>query len=131
MEPLARFRVLLVVNDADERSALTQFLAPDFELTAVGSAEEARAALSQPFEVVVVEDAEIARDVAKRAPGCSCILLTDPAQQVSPAERASAGLLTVVSKPWHAVRLMRLLEQSARLTLARRAADTLQKSRNS
>ncbi len=137
-EPLPRFRVLLVVRDAGERSALTQFLAPDFEVKAVGSGEEALAALKDhPFEVLLIEQtldgargADVAAEAAKLPGVASCVLLADNAEDMSPAQRASAGLLTVVVKPWHAVRLIRLLEQSARLTLARRAADLLQKSRS-
>ena len=132
-----RFRVLLVVRDAAERTSLAQLLEPDFELKSTGTPAEALALLaSHPFEVLVIEHnlegrtgAAVAEE-AVRLPGIiSCILLADKAEDVSDAQRSSAQLLTVVVRPWHAARLVRLLEQSARLTLARRAADALQKLR--
>ena len=136
-EPLARFRVLLVVRGASERSALGQLLEPDFDLTLAGTSEEAAAQLKGGrFEVLLIEQKldgrtglEIAADVATLPGLTSCILLADKAEDVSPPLRSTAQLLTVVVKPWHAARLVRLLEQSARLTLARRAADALQKQR--
>ena len=72
-ESVPRFRVLLVVKAAADRTALTQLLAPDFELTAVATGPEALAALNaSPFEVLLIEQslegapgAEVAADAAK------------------------------------------------------------------
>ncbi len=113
-------------------------LEPDFELEQAGTAEEARARLaSQRFEVLLIEQnleggtgADVAAEAAKLPGWLSCILLLEKAEDLSGAQRASAKVLTVVVRPWHAARLVRLLEQSARLTLARRAAEALQKQRN-
>ena len=132
-----RFRVLLVVKDTAERSALTQLLEPDFELESTGTADSAIALLeARPFEVLVIEQSlegrtgtVVAEEAALMPGAISCILLADKPEDVSAAQRTSAQLLTVVVRPWHAARLVRLLEQSARLTLARRAADALQKLR--
>ena len=136
-EAAPRFRVLLVVRDAAERSALERMLEPDFELKATGTALEALDLLqTQTFEVVLIDqqlNGQSGADVAASAAGLpgsiSCILLCDAEDDVSAAQRSRAQLLTVVVKPWHAARLVRLLEQSARLTLARRAVDKLQKLR--
>ena len=134
-----RFRVLLVVRDATERSALQALLEPDFELETTGTADEALALLkSKPFEVLLIEQrlegragAEVAAEAARLPGAISCILLSETAEDLTAAQRTSAQLLTVVVRPWHAARLVRLLEQSARLTLARRAVEALHKQRNS
>ena len=136
-DPQPRFRVLLVVRDAGERASLGQLLESDFDLTLAGTSAEAASQVDAGrFEVLLIEQKldgrtglEIAGDVAALPGSTSCILLADKAEDVSPPLRSTAQLLTVVVKPWHAARLVRLLEQSARLTLARRAADALQKQR--
>ena len=133
-----RFRVLLVMREADERASLGSLLEPDFELELAGAPEEALALLkARRFEVLLIEQnlegqtgAEVAAEAARMPGPISCILLSEKAEDLSAAQRHSAQLLTVVEKPWHAVRLVRLLEQSARLTLARRAVEALQKQRN-
>ena len=138
-EAQVRFRVLLVVRAAAERSAIGLLVGPDFELESAGTADEALQLLqSRRFEVLLIEQglqgrsgAEVAAEAARLPGSISCILLTDKAEDLSAAQRSTAQLLTVVVKPWHAARLVRLLEQSARLTLARRAADALQKLRGS
>ena len=70
-DPLPRFRVLLVVRDPADRTALMQFLTPDFELTAASTAAEAIAALKRtPFEVLLTEqtlDGALGSDVAAEA----------------------------------------------------------------
>lgn len=134
-----RFRVLLVVRDAAERASLSALLEPDFELEATGSADEAQARLqAKRFEVLLVEQqlegrsgAEVAAAAASLPGMISCILLSENAEDLTASQRTSAQLLTVVVRPWHAARLVRLLEQSARLTLARRAVEALQKQRGS
>jgi CheY-like chemotaxis protein len=136
-DPHPRFRVLLVVHDAAERSSLEEMLEPDFELVATGSPADALARLqTETFEVLLLDqklDGQTGAEVAAQAAGLpgtiSTILLCEPAEDLSPAERSKAKVLTVLLKPWHAARLVRLLEQSARLTLVHRAADALQKLR--
>ena len=132
-----RFRVLLVVRDAAERASLRALLEPDFELEATGTADEALALLrSRAFEVLLIEQqlqvrsgAEVAALAAGLPGAISCILLAETEEDLTAAQRTSAQLLTVVVRPWHAARLVRLLQQSARLTLARRAVEALQKQR--
>jgi DNA-binding NtrC family response regulator len=136
-EANARYRVLLVVRDATERASLGQLLEPDFEVERAGTPDEALGLLnSRPFEVLLIEQqlegrtgAEVAAEAARLPGAMSCILLAQTAEDLTAAQRSSAQLLTVVVKPWHAARLVRLLEQSARLTLARRAVEALHKQR--
>ena len=132
-EPTPRYRVLLVVRDPTERTLLAQLLEPDFELESAGTGAQALSLLqARPFEVLLIEQnleggtgLDVAAQVAALPGSISCILLAEKDEDVSVPQRSNASLLTVVVKPWHAARLARLLEQSARLTLARRAAEAL------
>src|SRR5688500_6132028 len=98
-----RFRVLLVVREATERTSLGMLLEPDFELDSVGTAQEALALLtSRVFEVLLIEQqlegrtgAEIAAEAAKMPGSISCILLGEKADDLTAAQRNSAKLLTV------------------------------------
>ena len=136
-ETLPRFRVLLVVRDSAERTSLAGLLEPDFDLQAVGTGKEALSVLeARRFEVLLIEQnleersgAEVAAEAGRLPGSLSCILLGEADGELTAAERQNAQLLTVVVKPWHAARLVRLLDQSARLALARRAAEAIQKQR--
>ncbi len=136
-ETLPRFRVLLVVRDTAERTSLASLLEPDFELHAVATGKEALSVLeARRFEVLLIEQnledqsgAKVATEAGRMPGSLSCILLGEQDEELTAAQRQSAQLLTVVVKPWHAARLVRLLDQSARLALARRAADAIQKQR--
>ena len=112
-------RVLVVEDDANERFTLTRVLERvGYAVTAVGTAEEALAALpGTQFHAVVsdvmmpdTDGVSLARDIAERAPGTPIILVSAFHLAPRQVDRMRIATLHFMDKPLDLPKLIALLE---------------------
>ncbi|MBX7101515.1 MAG: response regulator [Myxococcaceae bacterium] len=132
-----RFKVLVVDDEPDVLQSLSLLLSEDFDVTTAASPESAlELNRTRRFDVICSDykmprmmGTEFLRQVNTLPDAPSCVMLTGTPALVTPAERVGTDLVTVVGKPFEPARLMRLIEQVARLCQVRRTANEIQRRR--
>ncbi len=132
-----RFRVLVVDDEPAVLQSLQLLLSEDFDVTTAGSPETGlELNRTQRFDVICVDfkmphmtGAEFLREVTKVTEPPSCIMITGTPNLITDREREGTEVVTVVGKPYDPARLIRLIEQVARLCQVRRAASEISRRR--
>lgn len=115
-------KTVLVVDDEPLiRWALSEGLKHDFDIHAVGSAEEALRLLdSTPVNAVITDlrmpgrsGVELAAEILKRSPGTLVIALTAYAFEPLVAHLRSLGVRAVLGKPFEIAQIRALLQDEA------------------
>jgi CheY-like chemotaxis protein len=117
----ARMRVLYVEDDDDNREiTAAQLERMGHEVVVSAGASEAKAALGQPFDVVVVDlqlpdgdGWDVARAVKRQAPGTPVVVLTGWGGVVAADVAHARGVEGVILKPITADKLARVISTAA------------------
>jgi DNA-binding NtrC family response regulator len=121
--------VLVVDDDPSFARSLQLLLSEDYEVAACNSGKEALTLLGdRSFHVVCVDyqmpgmsGLELVRNVQKRSPPCSCIMVTgNPSEAIDASSADGSELFAVLNKPVDPQRLLDLVGQLAELTQTRR-----------
>ncbi len=127
--PHPLYSVLAVDDDPNLLRTMEGVLCDDFAVTTCASPTEALVRLQkQSFHVVCsdfqmpgMNGAEFLKEVAALPTATSCILVTGIPDLARKAIDDHAAIVMVVSKPYDPERLIRLVEQLARLTEVKRS----------
>jgi DNA-binding NtrC family response regulator len=132
--PAKPFRVLIVDDDAASRETAAAILEADFEVfTESSPLRAAERVATEQFHVACIDrempgmnGEELLRLIRERSPTTGTLMITGAPHDASAALRSDPELVAILGKPFDPNRLVRLVEQLARLsemrqTLARSA----------